>query len=534
MGKEVFMAEKKIVRYEDFGAVGDGKTCDFAAMKAAHDYANENGCTVAAEPGKNYYISSFSGKDSIIIKTDTVWDGAVITSDDSGILPTADERLASLFVIASDYEHERLEADSDFVKAINAAGGIRTDDKKLPMGLGYKAMIIPYDVTHKIYIRYGANHNSGQDQHEVMVIEADGTIDPNTPALLDYKNITYVIAIRVDDEPITISGGTVVTVANQAPCAYTYYARNISVRRSNVVVRGVVHKRVGEIDHGAPYSGFIGPNHANNLLVEGCVFQAHRFYYDEVAQKTPMGTYELGGYNSNGLYYKNCTQSNYFDKDGVASTVWFDENGNTGLNNHGDIARVWGVMGTNYCKNITYDNCTLNRLDAHAGVYNASIINGSNVKIVSLIGGGTATFKDSTIHSANLMSLRSDYGSTWNGEFIFDNVTWVTESEAPFLITGAWVPHNFGYTTYLPTKITINNLKVKGPAKKICVFNAYGTKEDIFNPELVVGKDENGNDIKNPNPMVKTKEIVVSDCGELEIVASTEDSILNTIPVVKK
>ena len=34
--------ESTYVRYEDFGAVGDGITNDFFAMKRAHNYANEN------------------------------------------------------------------------------------------------------------------------------------------------------------------------------------------------------------------------------------------------------------------------------------------------------------------------------------------------------------------------------------------------------------------------------------------------------------------------------------------------------------
>ena len=34
--------EKNAVFYKDFGAVGDGVTDDFHAIKAAHDYANEH------------------------------------------------------------------------------------------------------------------------------------------------------------------------------------------------------------------------------------------------------------------------------------------------------------------------------------------------------------------------------------------------------------------------------------------------------------------------------------------------------------
>ena len=40
--------EKKYVTYEEFGAVGDGKTDDYAAICKAHSYANENGLPVKA------------------------------------------------------------------------------------------------------------------------------------------------------------------------------------------------------------------------------------------------------------------------------------------------------------------------------------------------------------------------------------------------------------------------------------------------------------------------------------------------------
>ena len=50
------MSDKKYVTYEEFGAKGDGVSDDFFAMKAAHDYANENGLAVKANDSATYYI----------------------------------------------------------------------------------------------------------------------------------------------------------------------------------------------------------------------------------------------------------------------------------------------------------------------------------------------------------------------------------------------------------------------------------------------------------------------------------------------
>ena len=68
------MTDKKYVSYEDFGAVGDGKADDMAAIVKAHEYANEKRLPVKAREGARYYI----GKEPLtaIITTDTDLSGA--------------------------------------------------------------------------------------------------------------------------------------------------------------------------------------------------------------------------------------------------------------------------------------------------------------------------------------------------------------------------------------------------------------------------------------------------------------------------
>ena len=61
------MELKKTVSYEDFGAVGDGITDDQNAIRATHEYANENGIDVVCKGAKTYYIGIMSK--TIPIKT---------------------------------------------------------------------------------------------------------------------------------------------------------------------------------------------------------------------------------------------------------------------------------------------------------------------------------------------------------------------------------------------------------------------------------------------------------------------------------
>ena len=68
------------VSYKKFGAVGDGKTNDAAAIFAAHKYANEHGLPVRSEEGAVFYISDVDER--IVIKTDTDWTGSSFIFDD--------------------------------------------------------------------------------------------------------------------------------------------------------------------------------------------------------------------------------------------------------------------------------------------------------------------------------------------------------------------------------------------------------------------------------------------------------------------
>jgi hypothetical protein len=103
--------DTKFVTYEQFGAIGDGVTEDFAAIKKAHDYANEMGLPVRARDGATYYIH-FTDVDGevgeAIVKTDVNWGSAEFIIDDRDISPVkADETFKyahrEIFNIVSDY-----------------------------------------------------------------------------------------------------------------------------------------------------------------------------------------------------------------------------------------------------------------------------------------------------------------------------------------------------------------------------------------------------------------------------------------------
>lgn len=90
------------VTYSDFGAVGDGVTDDFEALKEAHTYANGNGVSVKAEKGKKYFIAP--REDFIPVKTDVDWTDAEFITDDKSADDNSQVWWCSVFDLCSDAE----------------------------------------------------------------------------------------------------------------------------------------------------------------------------------------------------------------------------------------------------------------------------------------------------------------------------------------------------------------------------------------------------------------------------------------------
>ena len=512
-----YTAKISVVSYKDFGAKADGMTNDFFAIKAAHDYANEGGQTVVAGRG-TYYISKTNGN-HITIKTDVDWRNAEFIIDDREIAPGDPEQKVSIFRIFSNNSVTTLTPTStdpagEAINALNASAKDndnlvfkRDDVPKIDLGLGYPAMLTIYNSTQKQYIRYGGNANEGSDQHETIIIDAEGNVDPSTPILHDFPVITKIEVRRIDDPTLTINGGVFTTRANQCEKAsYAYYSRNINIERPNTVIKNFEHYITDEGEQGNPYSGFLSVQNTYNTLIQDTVLTGHRVYSAMSSQDvTPQGTYDLSFGNSCGITLKNVIQSNFFhlDEYGNPTTVI------STVTHPTKNFSCWGIMGSNYCKNITYDGCKLTRFDAHCGTYNGTIIN-SDVCMLAIIGGGTLRIENSNVYSTgnNFLSFRDDYGSTFSGDVIIKDVTFKTTSsntETITLMNGKHTNHYFGYQTFLPYTVTIDNFKVESPVKTktVVIFNPGFVSAGIHLPQI--------SGSENLNPMVPTEKVIIKN-----------------------
>lgn len=427
--KEVVKLKARgVVRYSDFGAKGDGKADDIDAIAATHAFANQHGLSVQADEKATYYIG---GKDrTVFIQTDTDFGTAAFIIDDTGVK----DRTAHIFQVNSTLLPHKLEGITS----------LKRNQKKIDVSLPGTCIVRVTDSNVRRYIRFGANQNNGSAQTDIFIVDKEGNVDMNAPIIWDFDQITDITALPIDSAVLTITGGRFTTIANNAESKYTYYGRGIAIRRSNVLVNGLEHRVTGEGDHGAPYGGFINISDCSDVTVRNAVLTGHKTYetIGSAGVKVSMGTYDISVNRALNVSFVNCSQTNNIDD-----------------------SRYWGIMGSNYSKNLIYDSCTFSRFDAHMGVANATIRNSTlGHQGINAIGSGTFTVENTTIRGRNLINLRSDYGSTWQGELLIRNCTFVPAGGKPItasLIGGSNSgKHDFGYTCYMPERITIEGLHI--------------------------------------------------------------------------
>ncbi len=441
------------VTYEAFGAVGDGKADDFEAVIKTHEYANANGLSVFADETATYYIGGANR--TAYIMTDTSWSTARFIIDDTNV----ENRSAWVFNIAP---------SKGAYSITDKVSPLKIDADNIGTTLGEKSLVVFTDSNVKRYIRKGANQNSGSNQTDVILVDENGNISPETPLIWDFDAITGATAYPVDAETLTVKGGRFTTIANNASSEYNYYSRGIVVRRSNTVIDGIYHDIKNEGKTGAPYSAFVSLSCCADVTVKNSTFTGHKKYstIGSAGTSVTMGTYDIGAATVVNASFINCNQTNDItDND------------------------YWGIAGTNYCKNLVYDGCALSRFDAHQGVLNATVINSVlGHHGIKLIGSGTALIENTTVLSDSFVDLRADYGSTWNGDMIIRNCKFYPTGVSSHIINAEnSEDHNFGYTCYMPQRIEIDGFYVhRGGINYLFPKVNPNHKKDSYNAEYPV------------------------------------------------
>ena len=449
-------AKPKYITYEQFGAKGDGYADDMPAIVAAHKAANEKKLPVRVKNGKTYFISS----DPLTaeIRTDTDFGTAHFIIDDVG----TEGIKKPVFSVLPDEK-------SFDVKGLTTLYRGQTN---LGVKLPCKCLVEVVDDEHKVFIRKGLNRNQGTSQKEVLLVGEDGSIDPSTPVVFNYDRITSARAWPAGEKSITLKGGTFTTIANQNEDTRKYHSRGITVKRSNTVIQGITHLVTEELDHGAPYAGFIALDHVTGVVVSDCVMTGHKTYVrakGAAGKPVRVGTYDLKANCSAHILWKNCSQPNSIDD-----------------------KTYWGVFTSNFSKDLQLEGCSFSRFDAHQSVTNVRLKDCTfGHMAVRMVGFGTILMENCEVHGSCLMALRPDYGSTWDGDIIARNCTlkpYADAKEVNILSGSNNGSHDFGYPCSLPASITIEGLTIDDSAvesrdyKGPCVLSSFGRKAGSEEP----------------------------------------------------
>ena len=460
-----------LVYYSDFGAVGNGIADDYKAIAKAHNYANSSPSTrkIVSGTGRFYmgsdyasYIGStgVSQQGEILIKTDVDWSGAYFIFDDEDI--TVDDLLPDGTTLARSRPIFQLWETSINVSSYFGSG-LRAGDTTVPYAPGKPMLLQLTDKSSYNWVRIGANASSGNvNIREMILIDAYGNVSSTTPIEWDYTpGSLNVLAYDASLAPITISGldddgniaCTIETLSNHGDQrAYLQYHRNITVRRSNVTIKGIDHYLTEiEEQQRQTYAGIINVLYAYNVTVSDCSFDRQISRY-QTGTTTLLGSYEIGANSAVNISWIRCVEKGFFNPDGSVTFA--------------------GLMGTNYCRNMLFDECFVTSFDAHTAAYNITLRN-STFEHVNFIGGGEAVLENVTIYAdakQTAISLRPDYGSVWRGNFTIKNLDIryskasmsymrIFESTYYNQIMGTY-SNGSEFTTSMPVNVSIDGLTV--------------------------------------------------------------------------
>lgn len=490
------LKEVSVIRYEDYGAIGDGVTDDASAIRKAHNAANYYNLPVEGSEGATYYIGVIA--DTIVIKTDTDWKGASFIFDDYGISYQSDFRKVNIFTIAPDADAQSITVPPALVNS-----GLAKGQTSLGFAPGEACMLLIVNSNEKIYKRYGLNSTNGDSKQEMILVDEYGNVDPSTPIQYDYSTVTAITKYSISDKPITVGNASITTRVPNPKAQNAsfdnsnnaFYYRGISIQRSNTTLSGIVHSIIGEdmtveidrngdgvIDkwgadksYGVTYDGFFNFRYCYGVTFADSTVQGHQAYsFWQGSSRNEVGNYDIYARNCIDLTFSNIIQYEN------------EETGETITNRF----MYHGIMGSIYCRNFVMEGCYLDRFDSHLGLHNATITDSTLGFGILVIGGGTLYIENVTRLSGNaFVTLRTDFNSIFDGDIVIKNC--VSSSNLTSIVNGVWLEFNNGLANRITTSVTIEGLITS--SNKICIFDIEGantnaltnTVNPLYLPEFV-------------------------------------------------
>ena len=337
-------------------------------------------------------------------------------------------------------------------------------------------------------------------------------------AILEYfEEHPDVKIYGIPNEQLTIKNGNFMTNSFEsesmsgrlynAPNKGMYYNRGLLFNECcNVSVSNVNHTITNDTLSGT-YYGFLDFNTCANAEIDNCNLFARK--------------YNGGGRSTYDLVIDKCVNircNNITTNDILAHDRW-------------------GFHKTQYAKDLTFENCNINNVDAHEGVCNLTIKNSKiGAKKVDVTGFGTMNIIDTEILGDALLGLRGDYGAFWDGDVNIINCTYTHNSEWAWVLFKSDLsffeesnPFDFGYEIKMPNiyveNLTLNNENIPNE-EKLLMFGIWNKElgkkipADYW-PERIYIKGVKfiNNNSKNPHIELAPVELknLKEDCVKIDI-----------------
>ncbi len=374
------------------------------------------------------------------------------------------------------------------------------------------------DENVKQYIRYsGTNTNSGSNERDVFLIDTEtktNLSDIEWSFNMDSEKLSVRIW-PVPENPITIKNGNFTTKVNHdafylnnGKCAnQNYNNRNIRIAfTGNVTISGVKHYLDENAYTGSGYSytcyysdsnplgnayyGFVRLDRASYINVNNVDLTPHTTPIRTVTGST--SSYNYGTYD---LVY-NYSTNVQFNNLSFACASGSKTRGSSCYEEMMIEKSKWGLVESSGSRNVFFTNSQLNRIDAHEGVMNLYVTDSTiGAKGFRLIGSGDFYANNLLMdRSPGILQLREDYGSTWNGTVVMDDITFTIpnntfDSSTIYLVKSGRQytsslndnTHDFGYLTYFPN-LYLNNITLDNTGKYngVTLNGADTNTKDIY------------------------------------------------------
>ena len=398
------------VSVKDFGAIGNGINDDGQALLEAHQYANSVGVKVTYPKG-TYYIGDVG---IIPVETDVDATKAKFLVDPS-FYPDS-----SLFRIKS--KHASYSIDESTVQQIT----VKKTTNHIPELAGHGDCVVEFKNDNKrVYMRYGATQNDGMSQSDIVVMDDLGNLYNDIK--WDFDEITGIEIYPIDLKTITFQVGEWEYINNVERTGYIQ--RGVYITRSNTRV-SIGDESLRPLSALGSYSGVISTSVCANVEI-----------FDTKLETKPYidrGVYGFQVQNVVNLTINNVTAKR------IPSNI-----------------PDWSIMGGNKLKDVLIINSTLNNVDSHTGSHNITIKN-SHIgrRGILVTGSGLLHVENVSVNmSRTVITLRDDYGSTWDGSIVLKNVKHKLPPEATTSAIIEGTPRfdwDFGYKCHLGKSVDID------------------------------------------------------------------------------